>query len=71
MARDKSCIGRILQESSLNDVLAVTEIYSDYKVSLVKDVRKALGDVKPGDKLVWVRVNGGCFIMRREERSTP
>jgi hypothetical protein len=35
----------------------------DYEVSLVKDIRKALGDVKPGDKLVWVRVDGGCFIM--------
>jgi hypothetical protein len=57
-----------LQKSSLNNVLAVTEIYSDYKVSLVKDIRKALGDVKPGDKLVWVRVNGGCFIMKRESK---
>lgn len=42
----------------------VGEVYSDYKVRLVKDVREALG-VKAGDKLVWIKVDGGCFVAKR------
>ena len=45
--------------------MAVTETYGDCKVSLAKDIRGALGDVKLEDRLVWVRVDGGCFIMKK------
>ena len=50
----------------LDDVLDVVRVYSDNKISLVKDVRKALGDIKPGDKLVIVKMNDGCFIKKRQ-----
>jgi len=53
-------------ELSLNDVLGVVKVQSDYKINLIKDVRDALGGIKPGDKLVLVKIDGGCFIMKRE-----
>lgn len=53
-------------ESSLDDVLGVIKVHSDYKINLIKDVRDALGGVKPGDKLIVVKVDEGCFIKKRK-----
>lgn len=58
-----------LQKSSdlpLDDVLDVVRVYSDNKISLVKDVRQGLGGVKPGDKLIVVGVKDHCFVKKRQ-----
>jgi len=52
----------------LNDVLGVVRVHSDYKINLIKDMRDALGGIKPGEKLVVIKVNDGCFIKKRQIR---
>ena len=65
---NKCSIDSELQKSEelLNDVLGVVKVHSDYKINLIKDVQNALGGIKPGDKLVVIRVNDGCFIKKRQ-----
>ena len=41
-------------------------VHSHYKINLIKDIQNALGGTKPGDKLVVIRVNNGCFIKKRQ-----
>jgi hypothetical protein len=59
--------GKNFQKSSdieSDDVLDVVIVYSDNKISLVKDVRKTLGGFKAGDTLIVVKMKGGCFIKK-------
>ncbi|MBI2127288.1 MAG: hypothetical protein HYU02_08280, partial [Thaumarchaeota archaeon] len=46
-------------------VLGAIKVHSDYKINLIKDMQNALGGIKPGDELVVIGVNDGCFIKKR------
>ena len=50
----------------LNDVLGVVDVHSDYRINLIKDMRNTLGGIKPGDKLVVIKVDDGYFIKKRQ-----
>ena len=53
------------EENYLDDVLDVVAVHRDLKINLTKDVQAALGGVKYGDRLVIVKVDGGCYIKKR------
>ena len=53
------------EENYLNYVLDVVVLHRDLKINLTKDFQAALGGVKPGDRLIIVRMNGGSYIKKR------
>ena len=48
-----------------DDVIFIGKVYNDFKIKITERVREYL-EVRPGDDLLWIAVENGCLIRKRQ-----